>query len=36
MVNDTRTVEEVTLFISERGYYPVFKDWDISLNGKIK
>jgi 2-iminoacetate synthase len=36
MVNDTRTVEEVTLSISERGYYPVFKDWDISLNGKIK
>lgn len=36
LVNDTRTVEEVALTIRDKGYYPVFKDWDVSLNGGIK
>jgi len=35
MVNDTRTVEEVASAIRKKGYYPVFKDWDVSLNRGI-
>lgn len=33
LVNDTRTVEEVAQAVRGRGYYPVFKDWDVLLKG---